>query len=68
MFRLLVYPKEHTWLWKISGPQRQVQDKTYFLAVLRSKIAELQQESNILKAEYRNASEDQATFLSYEKR
>jgi len=43
-------------------------NKTFFLGLLRTKTAELQQEINVLKAETRNASEDQATFLSYEKR
>ena len=53
-------------LWK--GPQRQVQDKTYFLGLLRSKTAELSQEINNLKNEVNSASEDQSNYVSYEKR
>ena len=50
------------------GPQRQVQDRTYFLGALRSKINELQQETANLKAEVNVITEDQSSFVTYEKR
>lgn len=48
--------------------QRQVQDKTYFLGLLRSKIAELTTEINRLRKEVEDGQEDQSSFVTYEKR
>lgn len=50
------------------GRQRQVQDKTYFLGVLRSKIQELNSEIGRLKRDVDTTTEDQSSYVSYEKR
>ncbi|KAI0209160.1 intraflagellar transport 74 [Lamellibrachia satsuma] len=50
------------------GPQRQVQDKTYFLGLLRGKINELNAEIVRLRKEVDTITEDQSSYLSYEKR
>ncbi|KAK2194084.1 hypothetical protein NP493_2g01002 [Ridgeia piscesae] len=52
----------------VRGPQRQVQDKTYFLGLLRGKINELNAEIIRLRKEVETITEDQSGYLSYEKR
>ncbi|XP_059142911.1 intraflagellar transport protein 74 homolog [Physella acuta] len=47
---------------------RQVQDKSYYLGLVRSKINELHAENTKLNNEIQNASEENSSFLSYEKR
>ena len=49
-------------------PQRQFQDKSYFMGVLRSKMGELQTEINRLRQETAAATDEQSTFLAYDKR
>lgn len=48
--------------------QRQVQDKTYFIGLLRAKMAELSAETNRLQRENESLAQEQATYLSYEKK
>ncbi|CAL1539936.1 unnamed protein product [Lymnaea stagnalis] len=47
---------------------RQVQDKTYYLGLVRSKINELHAENTKMNKEIDNASDENSSFLSYEKR
>ena len=49
-------------------PQRQFQDKSYFMGVLRAKMGELQTEINRLRQETAAATDEQSTFLAYDKR
>ncbi|XP_023331645.1 intraflagellar transport protein 74 homolog [Eurytemora carolleeae] len=49
------------------GPQRQYQDKSYFLGALRTKMAELTSEINKLSREVESQSEEQSTYLAYDK-
>ena len=50
------------------GPQRQFQDKSYFLGALRTKMAELTGEINKLSREVETQSKEQSTYLAYDKR
>ena len=50
------------------GPQRQFQDKSYFLGALRTKMAELTGEINKLSREVEAQSKEQSTYLAYDKR
>ena len=50
------------------GPQRQFQDKSYFLGALRTKMTELTTEIARLQREVETHSEEQATYLAYDKR
>ena len=50
------------------GPQRQFQDKSYFMGVLRSKMSELTSELSSMKSQIAAATEEQSTFLTYDKR
>lgn len=50
------------------GPQRQVQDKSYWLGLLRSKISELNSEIAKLSKHISNFNQENASYLSYEKR
>lgn len=47
---------------------RQVQDKSYYLGLVRSKINELHAENAKLNKDVENASDENSSFLSYEKR
>ncbi len=49
------------------GPQRQYQDSSYFKGVLRSKITELTSEISRMRTEIGAATEEQSTFLTYDK-
>ncbi|XP_013792112.1 intraflagellar transport protein 74 homolog [Limulus polyphemus] len=48
--------------------QRQVQDKSYFIGLLRSKISELSTEISRMTKESESLSHEQSTYLTYEKR
>ena len=50
------------------GPQRQFQDKSYFMGVLRSKMSELTSEISQMRSQINAATEEQSTFLAYDKR
>ncbi|XP_050727865.1 intraflagellar transport protein 74 homolog isoform X2 [Eriocheir sinensis] len=50
------------------GPQRQVQDKSYFLGLLRTRIADLGTEMGRLGSEIELMKQEQSTFLTYDKR
>ncbi|KAK8386714.1 hypothetical protein O3P69_017878 [Scylla paramamosain] len=50
------------------GPERQVQDKSYFLGLLRTRIAELGTEMGRLGSEIELMKQEQSTFLTYDKR
>ncbi|KAK7027296.1 Intraflagellar transport protein 74 [Halocaridina rubra] len=50
------------------GPQRQVQDKSYFMGLLRTKIADLSSEIGRLRTEIEAMKQEQSTFLTYDKR
>ena len=50
------------------GPQRQFQDKSYFMGVLRSKMSELTSEITQMRGQINTATEEQSTFLTYDKR
>lgn len=50
------------------GPQRQYQDKSYFMGLLRTKMSELQSEIGKISREVEAANEEQSTFLAYDKR
>ena len=50
------------------GPQRQFQDKSYFMGILRTKMNELQGEVTKISREIEAANEEQSTFLAYDKR
>lgn len=49
-------------------PQRQYQDKSYYMGVLRAKMSEMQSEIMRLRQETEAATEEQSTFLAYDKR
>eukprot|EP00794_Sanderia_malayensis_P007768 gene7768-8614_t len=50
------------------GPQRQVQDKSYWLGLIRSKISELSSEISKLNRDINNFNQENASYVSYEKR
>ena len=50
------------------GPQRQFQDKSYFMGLLRTKMTELQTEITKISREIEASNEEQSTFLAYDKR
>ncbi|XP_057299640.1 intraflagellar transport protein 74 homolog [Hydractinia symbiolongicarpus] len=50
------------------GPQRQVQDKSYWLGMLRGKITELNSEINKMTKEITQFNQENASYVSYEKR
>ncbi|KAK8749313.1 hypothetical protein OTU49_015793 [Cherax quadricarinatus] len=50
------------------GPQRQVQDKSYFMGLLRTKIAEMGKEITRLTGDIDFMKQEQSTFLTYDKR
>ena len=50
------------------GPQRQYQDKSYFMGILRSKMSELTAELGKMRSEMTAATDEQSTFLAYDKR
>ena len=49
------------------GPRRQVEDKSYFIGLLRGKSNELSMEINKLTREIEQVNEDSASFVQYEK-
>uniref|UniRef100_K1QDK8 Intraflagellar transport protein 74-like protein n=1 Tax=Magallana gigas TaxID=29159 RepID=K1QDK8_MAGGI len=51
-----------------NGSQRMVQDKTYYLGLIRGKLNDLNAENARLKKEIENSSEENSSFLTYEKR
>ena len=50
------------------GPQRQVQDATYYLALLRAKTSELKAEITKLGNESGALNAENATYLTFERR
>ncbi len=50
------------------GTQRQFQYKCYFMGVFRSKMSELSSEISSMRNEIAAATEEQSTFLAYDKR
>ncbi|XP_076056589.1 intraflagellar transport protein 74 homolog isoform X1 [Oratosquilla oratoria] len=50
------------------GPQRQVQDKSYFMGLIRTKITDLGTETVRLSNEISSMNQEQSTFLTYDKR
>ncbi|XP_047123122.1 intraflagellar transport protein 74 homolog isoform X1 [Hydra vulgaris] len=50
------------------GPQRQVQDKSYWLSLLRGKMNDLNVEISALTKEINLFNQENASYLSYEKR
>ncbi|XP_046846357.1 intraflagellar transport protein 74 homolog [Xenia sp. Carnegie-2017] len=50
------------------GPQRQVQDKSYFMGLLRAKVSELTAEISRMQKEIDKYSQEHETYLTYEKR
>ena len=48
-----------------SGFNRQVQDKTYFLGVIRSKVADINNEMIRMNKEMTSISSDNSNYLSY---
>lgn len=50
------------------GISLQVQDKSYFLGLLRTRIAELGTEMGRLGSEIELMKQEQSTFLTYDKR
>lgn len=50
------------------GPQRQVQDKSYFMGLMRTKITDLGSEITHLSGEIDSMKQEQSTFLTYDKR
>lgn len=48
--------------------QRQIQDKTYFIGLLRGKMMELNAETSRLLRDNESLSQEQATYSSYEKK
>ncbi|XP_014670352.1 PREDICTED: intraflagellar transport protein 74 homolog [Priapulus caudatus] len=50
------------------GPHRQIQDKSYFLGLMRSKINELGTEINRLQNETDRLQQENSQFLLYEKK
>ena len=51
-----------------AGPQRQVQDKTFYLGRLRSKIQELNAEVARMSKDLDLQDQQNATYLTYEKK
>lgn len=49
------------------GPRRQVEDKSYYIGVLRQKINELSMEVKNMTKEIADANEESQTFVQYEK-
>lgn len=49
------------------GPQRQVQDKSYWLGLLRARITELSSEITKLNKNINNFNQENASYTSYEK-
>ena len=49
-------------------PQRQFQDKSYFLGALRTKMTELTSEVARLGREVETQTREQSTYLAYDKR
>ena len=47
-----------------AGPGRQVQDVTYFVGMLRSKISQITTEINRLKGEIEQCNKDSATYTT----
>jgi intraflagellar transport protein 74 len=47
------------------GFNRQVQDKTYYLGIIRSKIAEINNEMIRMNKEMNNINSDNSNYLSY---
>ncbi|XP_068222988.1 intraflagellar transport protein 74 homolog isoform X1 [Palaemon carinicauda] len=52
----------------VRGPQRQVQDKSYFMGLLRTKITDVGGEITRLNSEIEAMKQEQSTFLTYDKR
>ncbi|KAG8176292.1 hypothetical protein JTE90_011276 [Oedothorax gibbosus] len=52
----------------VRAPRRQVQDKSYFLGLLRSKVNELTAEIARITKEIDVLTKEQSTYLTYEKR
>ncbi|KFM76787.1 Intraflagellar transport protein 74-like protein, partial [Stegodyphus mimosarum] len=52
----------------VRTPRRQVQDKSYFMGLLRSKINELTAEITRITKEIDLLTKEQSTYLTYEKR
>ncbi|GIY10501.1 intraflagellar transport protein 74 homolog [Caerostris extrusa] len=52
----------------VRTPRRQVQDKSYFMGLLRSKVNELTTEISRITKEIDLLSKEQSTYLTYEKR
>ncbi|XP_049275459.1 intraflagellar transport protein 74 homolog isoform X2 [Rhipicephalus sanguineus] len=52
----------------LKSSQRQIQDKTYFIGLLRAKMTELSAETNRLQRENELLAQEQATYSSYEKK
>lgn len=50
------------------GPMRQVQDKTYYLGLLRNKIQELNSEIQKLSKEVEVYNQENSAYLTYEKK
>ena len=50
------------------GPQRQFQDKSFFMGALRTKMSELTSEIGKLSRETESQSKEQSTYLAYDKR
>ena len=50
------------------GPQRMVQDKSYWLGLLRGKISELNNEVSRLCKEINAFNQENASYVTYEKR
>ena len=50
------------------GPQRQFQDKSYFLGALRTKMTELTSEVARLGREVETQTREQSTYVAYDKR
>ena len=50
------------------GFNRQVQDKSYFLGILRSKIGEINTEIMRMNKEMNNINSDNSNYLSYGKK
>lgn len=55
-------------LYILFSGQRQVHDRTYYLGLVRSKINELNTEIARLNKEIENVSEENSSYLTYEKR
>ena len=55
-------------LFIVLGPQRQVQDKSYWLGLLRGKINELSNEIAVLNKSINQYNQENASYITYEKR